>query len=166
MLSVGKRAWEANRAAKLPRFYWDFAEARRYLDKWETPYTPAVSLLYGLQASLRLMMDEGLTNVFARHERIRDQVRAGARRLGFRTFAADDVASRTVTALYGPDGLAAREIVAAMRERGVVLAGGQGQYEHTALRIGHMGFVTTEDIDIVLGLLEEVVAESSLRGAA
>ena len=51
MLSVSERAWAANSKAQLPRFYWDFAEARHYLRKWETPYTPAVSLLYGLQAS-------------------------------------------------------------------------------------------------------------------
>src|SRR5437764_25562 len=69
MLSVSRRAWEASRRAQLPRFYWDFAEAKRYLDKDETPYTPAVSLLFGLQASLHLIMEEGLSNVFARHER-------------------------------------------------------------------------------------------------
>ena len=105
MLSVSPRAWEASRRARLPRFYWDFAEAKRYLDKDETPYTPAVSLLFGLQASLHLIMDEGLPNVFARHERLRDIVREGARRIGFRPFAPDDIASRTVTALLPPEGI-------------------------------------------------------------
>lgn len=159
MLSVSKAAWEANKAARLPRFYWDFEEARRFLDHWETPYTPAVSLLYGLQASLRLMMEEGIRDVFARHERIRDQVRQGARALGFGMFAPDEVASRTVTALYAPEGMSAKEIVAGMKARGVVLAGGQGKYTDTALRIGHMGFVRESDIDEVLSLLHEVVAE-------
>lgn len=163
MLSVSERAWEANAEAGLPRFYWDFAEAKRYLNHGETPYTPAVSLLYGLQASLRLIMDEGLANVFARHERIRDRVRSGARRIGFAPFAADEVASRTVTALYSPEGLSAREVVSAMRERGVVLAGGQGAYEHTALRIGHMGFVSEGDIDEVLELLAEVSGVEAMR---
>ncbi|MFL5732647.1 MAG: pyridoxal-phosphate-dependent aminotransferase family protein [Chloroflexia bacterium] len=161
MLSVSERAWRANTTARLPRFYWDFAEARRFLERGETPYTPAVSLLYGLQASLRLIMAEGLNNVFARHERVRDLLRAGAAEIGYRPFARDAIASRTVTALYAPEGLSAREIVAAMRERGIVLAGGQGAYEHTALRVGHMGFVTEADIEEVLQHLAAVVNNCS-----
>jgi aspartate aminotransferase-like enzyme len=157
MLSVSERAWEANAKARLPRFYWDFAEAKRYLRKWETPYTPAVSLLYGLQASLRLITAEGLPQVFARHERLRDKVRAGARQLGFGMFAADEVASRTVTALVPPDGWSGKEIVKAMRERGVIIAGGQGAYEEKVVRIGHMGFAREEDMVEVLGVLGKVV---------
>jgi aspartate aminotransferase-like enzyme len=167
MLSISEAAWRANREARLPRFYWDFAEAKRYLDKGETPYTPAVSLLYGLQASLRLIMEEGLPVVFARHERIRDMVREGARGLGFTPFAPNEIASRTVTALYAPQGLSAREIVASTRERGIVLAGGQGRYEQTLLRIGHMGFVTERDIEQLLEVLRAVVREQhALAGVA
>ena len=161
MLSVSKRAWLANAEARLPRFYWDFAEARRFLERDETPYTPAVSLLYGLRASLRLIMDEGLPNVFARHERLRDLVRKEARRIGLEPFAADDVASRTVTALRVPDGVTAREITAAMRERGIVIAGGQDAYTERIIRIGHMGFVGEEDVlgttEALEGVLEELL---------
>lgn len=157
MLSVSKAAWRANKSANLPRFYWDFAEAKKFLEHWENPYTPPVSLLYGLQASLHLIMEEGLQNVFARHERIRDRVRQGANEIGFGMFASDDVASRTVTALYAPEGLSTKEIMARMKERGIVLAGGQGKYAETILRIGHMGFVSDEDIDEVLAQLREVV---------
>jgi aspartate aminotransferase-like enzyme len=158
MLSVSERAWAANSKAQLPRFYWDFAEARRYLRKWETPYTPAVSLLYGLQASLRLITEEGLPNVFARHERLRDLVREGARKLGLRPFAADDVSSRTVTALLPPDNMSGKEIVSAMREHGVVIAGGQGAYENKIVRIGHMGFAHEDDMREVLAALGSVVS--------
>jgi aspartate aminotransferase-like enzyme len=161
MLSVSERAWAASRKARLPRFYWDFAEARRFLQRWETPYTPAVSLLYGLQASLRLIMDEGLPAVFARHERVRDYVRAGARRLGLPPFAADHVASRTVTALHVPPPLTARHITQAMRQHGVTIAGGQGAYEHSVIRIGHMGFVCEDDMDVVLAALRDVLASTT-----
>jgi aspartate aminotransferase-like enzyme len=157
MLSVSERAWEANKEARLPRFYWDFGEAKRFLSKWETPYTPAVSLLYGLQSSLHLMMDEGLCDTFARHERLRDIVRAGARRIGFGMFAPDDVASRTVTALVPPRGLSAKEIVAAMRERGIIITGGQGAYEDKIVRIGHMGFAGEADMaDVLAGLSQAI----------
>jgi len=157
MLSVSPRAWAASRRARLPRFYWDFAEAKRFLDKDETPYTPALSLLFGLQASLHMIMNEGLTNVFARHERLRDIVREGARRTGFRPFAPDAIASRTVTALLPPEGIAGKQIVAAMRERGIIIAGGQGLYEQKIVRIGHMGFAREEDMREVLRGLEEVL---------
>jgi aspartate aminotransferase-like enzyme len=153
MLSVSERAWRASKEATLPRFYWDFAEAKKYLLKWETPYTPAVSLLYGLQASLRMIMEEGLQHVFARHERLRDLMRSGARRIGFEPFASDGVASRTVTALHVPAGATAREIRSAMSERGIVIAGGQGSYEDRLIRIGHMGQVNERDIEVVLEAL-------------
>jgi aspartate aminotransferase-like enzyme len=154
MLSVSERAWGASHQATLPRFYWDFAEAKRYAVKDETPYTPAVSLLFGLQASLHLIMDEGLPNVFARHERLRDIVREGSRRIGFRPFARDEIASRTVTALFPPEGMASKQIIAAMRERGIIIAGGQGAFEQKIIRIGHMGFAREEDMQEVLQTLE------------
>ncbi|MEO8287597.1 MAG: alanine--glyoxylate aminotransferase family protein [Chloroflexota bacterium] len=157
MLGVSRRAWEASRKAGLPRFYWDFAEARRFLQKDETPYTPAISLLFGLQASLRLLMEEGLSNVFTRHERLRDMVRSGARQMGLQPFAADDIASRTVTALLPPDGISGKEIVAAMREHGIIITGGQGAYEQKIIRIGHMGFAHEEDMQEVLAALEGVL---------
>ena len=164
MLSVSKRAWAANEGARLPRFYWDFREARRFLERWETPYTPAVSLLYGLRASLRLIMDEGLPNVFARHTRLRDLTRAEARRLGLSPFAAQAVASRTVTALHVPDGLTAKSITEAMRERGIVMAGGQDAYADRVIRIGHMGFVRDEDILLTMRALSEVLNEARAAG--
>lgn len=160
MLSVSERAWEANARARLPRFYWDFGEAKKYLRKWETPYTPAVSLLFGLQKSLHMIMDEGLENVFERHERLRDMVREGARKVGFGLFAADEVASRTVSALLPPEGLGGKEIVKAMREQGIIITGGQGAYEEKIIRIGHMGFAREEDMREVLGVLGEVVSGS------
>lgn len=162
MLSVSERAWASNRGAKLPRFYWDFAEAKRYLNKLETPYTPAVSLLYALQTSLRLISDEGLQNVFARHERIRDQVREGVRYLGLELLATDEIASRTVTAIKVPQDRTASEMLAAMREQGVIIAGGQDAYKERIIRIGHMGFVNAADIDQVLAALEHVVGALSL----
>ena len=105
-------------------------------------------------------MNEGLPRVFARHERLRDIVRRGAQRSGFRPFACDDVASRTVTALLPPEGISGKEIVTAMRERGIIIAGGQGAYEHKVVRIGHMGFAREEDMVEVLQALEEVVGIS------
>jgi aspartate aminotransferase-like enzyme len=161
MLSVGPRAWEANKHAALPRFYWDFAEARRYLDRWETPYTPAVSLLFGLQSSLRLLMDEGLPNVFARHEGLRDMVRRGASALGYTPFAPDEIASRTVTALIPPEGTTAPEIIASLKREGIIVAGGQGPLEGKIVRVGHMGFAAERDMEEVLAAMSAAVPVGS-----
>jgi aspartate aminotransferase-like enzyme len=166
MLSVSERAWHATREATLPRFYWDFAEAKRYLLKGETPYTPAVSLLYGLQASLRLIIDEGLPRVFRRHERLRDLVRSEARRIGLEPFATANVASRTVTAVRVPEALTAREIIEAMLDRGIVIAGGQGSYEDRIIRIGHMGHVSEGDLIQVTSALEECLVSSRAQLAS
>jgi aspartate aminotransferase-like enzyme len=157
MLSVSAAAWRATSRARLPRYYWDFTEAKRFLSRGETPYTPAVSLLYGLQVSLQLIMDEGLRRVFARHEHLRDRTRHQARRLGLEPFASDAVASRTVTALHVPHDMTARDITGAMRERGIIIAGGQGAYEDKIIRIGHMGHVTERDIDEVMLALGDVL---------
>lgn len=168
MLSVSPQAWAAHKSAKLPRYYWDFTEARRFLTRDETPYTPAVSLLFGLQRSLQLIMSEGLAEVFARHEALRDSVRLGARRLGLLPFASDEAASRTVTALHVPHGVTAKEVTTAMRERGVVIAGGQDDYADKIIRIGHMGFATESDLSEVMLALEETLAllDVSLRASA
>jgi aspartate aminotransferase-like enzyme len=164
MLSVSERAWRASRRARLPRFYWDFAEARRFLDRDETPYTPAVSVIAGLCASLRLIMREGLPQVFARHEQLRDLVRARARSMGLGLLARDESASRTVTAVEVPPGLTAREIVAAVKERGILIAGGQDACADRIIRVGHMGLVGEAEMHQVMHALEGALLE--LRVAA
>jgi aspartate aminotransferase-like enzyme len=155
MLSVSPRAWDANRRARLPRYYFDFAAARKYAEHWETPYTPAVSLLFQLQAALQLMDEEGRDAVFARHEALRDYVRGRLREMGLELLADDAVASRTVTALAVPD---ARPILAALRRQGIELAGGQGPLEGRLVRIGHVGWATEDDMREVLDRLAEVLA--------
>ncbi len=154
MITVGPRAWAAHATARLPRFYWDFSEARKYAAKGQTPYTPAVSLLFALQASLLLMDAEGRDAVFARHLRLRDGVRAAARRSGLTPLVADAVASPTVTALQVPD---ADRVLAALRARDIILADGQGALKGQILRIGHMGFVTDADLATTMAELAAAV---------
>ncbi|HMA35728.1 MAG TPA: alanine--glyoxylate aminotransferase family protein [Chloroflexia bacterium] len=155
LLAVSGRAWAAYKQARLPRYYFDFGAARKYLEHWETPYTPAVSLLFQLQAALQLMHEEGPAAIFARHQTLRNYVRERVRVLGLELLAADAVASRTVTALVLPN---ARQILADLRIHGVELAGGQGPLEGRLLRIGHLGWASREDMAQVLDLLADLVA--------
>src|SRR5829696_2046530 len=81
MLSVSERAWEATAAAKLPRSYWDFRAALSYQKRGQTPYTPAITQMYGLREALRLIEAEGLPNVFRRHQEIAEYTRGLVRRM-------------------------------------------------------------------------------------
>lgn len=156
-VAVSPRAWERQARASLPRFYFDWAAHKQDLDKHTTPWTPAVGILFGLQAALRLMRAEGLDAIFARHEQLARTTRARLADLGLRLFADPAHASWTVTTALPPDGIDARALIRAVRERHhVVLAGGQGAYEHRMIRVGHLGFVSQADLD---GAFEALRAE-------
>ncbi|MFN2615368.1 MAG: alanine--glyoxylate aminotransferase family protein, partial [Actinomycetota bacterium] len=87
-MSISPRAWEANRSARCPRFYWDWAAVKKSYESTdpETPYTPAVHLYLGLAAAIRLLREEGLENAYARHALLSRAVKAGARALGLDLF--------------------------------------------------------------------------------
>jgi aspartate aminotransferase-like enzyme len=96
-ISVSQKAWDAYTKAKMPRFYWDIGQAKKYFAKEETPWTPAVSVVYALQVGLNILAKEGLQNIFARHARVGKATRDGARALGLKPVADEEFASNTVT---------------------------------------------------------------------
>lgn len=153
MASVSARAWEAQKAARMPRFYWDFAKARTYLERGQTPATPAVSVLYALDAALDTMVREGMANVFARHRRCGERARRGIKERGLELFADEAHASNTVTAVKVPEDVDAARLLKTLREDGVVLAGGQGVLSGKLFRIGHLGWIDESDIDEILASL-------------
>jgi aspartate aminotransferase-like enzyme len=153
-VSVGDRAWEAHGRARCPRFYFDFAKMRKSMERDQTPYTPALPLLFGLRVALRLLLEEGLTASFARHQRVARATRAGVQALGLELFAAESHRSPSLTSVRPPEGITPRQLRAAMRERGVVIAGGQGKMEDQLFRIGHLGYVSEIDILATLAALE------------
>jgi aspartate aminotransferase-like enzyme len=118
-VALNDRAWKVAEENKAPKYYWDFVAARKFLVKNppQTPNTPAVSLLYALQASLRLIMEEGLDNVFKRHELLAKATRAGVKALGLQMLASDEVASNTVTAVCSPEGIDVGKIRKLAREK-------------------------------------------------
>ena len=154
-VSISPRAWERQAQARLPKFYFDWLQARRAADDGMTPWTPALSLFFGLQAALRLMRDEGLEPLFERHRRLGQFTREGLADLDLRLLADPRFASPTVTTAYVPEGVDARALLRALEERhGVVMAGGQGRLEGQIIRIGHMGWVQQEDLAAVLRALQ------------
>jgi len=157
--AVGERAWTAIEQARMPRFYWDFREARDFAGKGQTPWTPAVSVLFGLQVGLERLTAESRERTWARHEAIARGAQAGMEAAGLRLVAPPGHRSPTVTAAWLPEGLDWGPFNAKMRSRGLVIAGGQGKWTGRILRFGHMGHVEWPDIGDALRVLAETLAE-------
>ncbi|MGQ9682264.1 MAG: pyridoxal-phosphate-dependent aminotransferase family protein [Anaerolineae bacterium] len=153
MLSVSPKAWEVSAQATCPRYYWDLREAKKWAEKGQTPWTPAVGTMFALRAALQMMRAEGMEAIYARHRRVAQHMRAGGAALGLELFADPAHASDTVTTLRVPAGTDGEALVKRVREQGVVIAGGQGRLKGQVVRVGHMGYVDTSDIDQVLAAL-------------
>lgn len=157
LVALSEKAWEKAQRTPCRSYYWSFSRARRYLERPspQTPYTPAVSLLYALRESLRQIETEGLAHVFRRHTLLARAVRAGIRALGLELLAEDAWASPTVTAVKAPPWLEVKRLLRELEERyGVVLAGGQGPLAGKLFRIGHVGHVAWSDVVVALAALE------------
>ncbi len=161
MVSMSHEAWQAHSTAKMPRFYWDFAQARSYLEKGETPWTPAISTVFALSVSLEMMVKEGLPNIIARHARVGKAARDGVKSLGLSLFADESYASNTVTAVAASNGLDTKKMLRIMREEHqIVLGGGQQKLDGKIFRIGHLGWVTEDDITAVISTLKVVLPQA------
>lgn len=151
--AIGPRAWDAHKLARMPRFYWDFASYKSAAEKGQTPATPAITLMYGLQAALDLLDAERLDNVYARHRALAASVREGVQELGLELFADPAHASETVTAVKAPNDLDIKRLQEILRQDGQILAGGQGSLAGKIFRIGHLGQLNQADVDLLLKAL-------------
>jgi aspartate aminotransferase-like enzyme len=156
MVAASERAWAAMETARMPRFYLDLRKHRDAHALGETPWTPAIAVVYQVDAGLQLMESEGAEAIFARHETCAAAARAGIEALGFELFADPAHYSRTVTAVRVPAGFDWKAINGAVKGEGVILAGGQGLLAGQIFRLGHLGSVTLGEILDAIGVLEEV----------
>ena len=154
MIAASERAWAAMETATMPRFYFDLRAHRDSHASGQTPWTPALAVLYQVDEGLRLMAAETQAGVFARHEACAAASRAGLAALGFELFADQRYASRTVTAAHVPEGLDWKPFNADVKRNGVVLAGGQGKLSGKIFRLGHLGSVTVDEIIGAISVLE------------
>lgn len=153
-VAVNDRALAAMKQAKMPRFYFDLARAKSYLDQGQTPWTPAVPQVFQLREGLRLIEKEGFQSCFARHAKFAKATREGVKALGLTLLADESCASNAVTSVRNPEGMEGAALRKLMREKyGVVLAGGQGGLKDAIFRIGHLGYVSESDIIATLALL-------------
>ena len=166
MIAVSPAGYERAAQARLPRFYFDFAREKKYQDRNQTFTTPPVSVMYAIDEGLRIMREEGLENVWARHARVARMTRAAVRAMGLRLLAAEGHRSDTVTAVLSPAETpdALKELLKHARTRyGLVLAGGQDDLTGKIFRIGHLGFIDDADVYSVVCSLEQAMVDLGLR---
>ena len=159
MVALSDRAWAANATARMPRFYFDLAAHRDFAARGETPWTPAVSVIYQLDVALGLLEREGAEAIVRRHAACAAATRAGLTALGFVLYGDPRFASPTVTAAWVPDGLDWKAFNAALLDKQLVLAGGQGKLAGKVFRVGHLGSVTLDEILAMFGIIEETLDE-------
>jgi alanine-glyoxylate transaminase/serine-glyoxylate transaminase/serine-pyruvate transaminase len=139
--AVSAKALAASRSARLPRSYWDWQEMLKPNAAGFFPYTPATNLLYGLREALRMLQEEGLPQVFARHTRLAEATRAAVRGWGLDLVPADPAeASDSLTAVLMPQGHDADAFRKITLERwDMSLGAGLGKLQGRIFRVGHLG---------------------------
>jgi serine---pyruvate transaminase len=169
-VSVSADGMRAAAEGGSPRYYFDWERTRDAQERFDPSFTPAVSIVVGLEVALGLLLEEGLEQAFERHARLGRACREGVKAMGLELFSPDDDRSAVVTAIMAPDGLDSGELVQTLRQRlGIVLAPGQGPLKGRVFRIGHIGYYDIFDITTALAGVELVLAEAGAdieRGVA
>ncbi|HWI66331.1 MAG TPA: alanine--glyoxylate aminotransferase family protein [Symbiobacteriaceae bacterium] len=158
LITFSPRAHALSETNKMPRFFWDLKAVHAYYLKRQTPYTPAITMFYALQAALQMLREETIEGAWQRHRLMGEMCRAGAKAAGLELLAKDEAwASNSVTAIMAP--VEPKVLRKTAREKlGVQLAGGQGSLENAIIRIGHLGYVTPNDVLQALAATEMALA--------
>ncbi|MCF8011994.1 MAG: alanine--glyoxylate aminotransferase family protein [Clostridiales bacterium] len=161
VITVSQDAWKVIEKNNSPCYYFDLLKARKSSEKYNTPYTPAISLFVGLNAALDMLLEEGMNNVYTRHKVLRDAVREAANALGLQLMAAAEYASPTITSIYAPSGIGADDIRSTLKQEfGISFAGGQAQLKNKIFRIAHMGYTGKMDIITAISGLEMALSRA------
>jgi len=150
---VSNKAWEFNKTSKIPKFYFNWQKELTNLQKNQTNFTPAISLIVGLRESLRMIKAEGLENIYKKFEILSYATREAAKALGLKIFA--KTPSPAVTAIVASDGIDGQAIYKTMwKKYGVTGAGGQDQLKGKIFRIATLGYADKYDVITAIAALE------------
>jgi len=156
-VSVSEKAWKKAEISKLPKFYFNFKKERENLAKNQTNFTSPVSLIIGLNESLKILQAEGLENVFKRHERLANATRKAVQALGLELYSKESP-SNAVTAIMTPPGIDGQAVYKNLREKyGITAAGGQDKARGKIFRIAHLGYSDRFDIIAAVAGIEMVL---------
>lgn len=159
-VAVSERALRAANGSAGSRYYFDWAATAKaqLKDAPDSPFTPAISLLSGLDVALSLIATETLPAVFARHANLGRATRGAVKALDLELFGPEDENANVVTVVEMPDGVDGVQVARLMRDRyGVTVAGGQGKIKGRVVRIGHCGYYGAMDTLVAIGALEQAL---------
>lgn len=158
-LVLSKKAWEFSKKSNLPKFYFDLEAALKNNLKKTSPWTPAITLVIGLNAVLNYFNDIGLDELYRKHSIMSEATREGFRSIGLKPFAFNNP-STALSAIMSPNNIDAGTIVKKLREQyGIIVAGGQDQAKGKIFRITHMGDVNKGDILVVIDAVENILED-------
>ncbi len=157
-ISVSPKGWKQIDSFDSQSFYFSLKAARKKMKEFDTPYTPAHTLILALRTAVKRILEEGVENVWKRHQRMSEACQAGVRALGLELFSARP--AEGLTAFYVPDGLKDSAIRNKLTELfGITTVGGQDKLKGKIVRIGHMGYTDELDVISALAALEMTLAE-------
>jgi len=157
-VALSARALQAMERSTLPRFYFDLRRALKSYESNDTPWTPAVSLIIGVDAALQMIRAEGIENIWRRHQRLALALRAGITAMGMRLFS--DCPSYAVTPVWLPDGVEWKRFNKILKGTyGITIAGGQEEYAGKIFRVSHLGYYDELDMLTVISALELALKE-------
>jgi aspartate aminotransferase-like enzyme len=160
-LALSDSAWKAVESSKSPKYYFDLARERKMQEKQQTAWTPGISLIHGGVESLRMLKEEGLPALFARHEKLARCTRAAVSALGLEFFS--NSPSPVLTTVKVPSAFSVeqgKQIQKIMQEKyGVIITGGQDELQGKILRLSHFGYCDVFDVMTGIGALELALAD-------
>jgi aspartate aminotransferase-like enzyme len=157
-VALGPRAIKAMETATLPKFYFDLRKAVKSWEKNDTPWTPAVSLVIGVDAALQMIRQEGIEKIWERHKNLATALRAGIEALGLRLFS--ETPSYAVTPVWVPEGVEWKAFNKILKgKHGITIAGGQDDYTGKIFRISHLGYYDALDMVTIMAAVEWSLAE-------
>ena len=146
-ISVSEKAWKANELSNLPKFYLDLKSYKKSLLNNSNPFTPSVNLMFALDEALKMMKEEGLENIFQKHERHKRAISEAAKKLNLKLFANEQSLSPSITAIEAQNFDAESFRKSIQIKYGIQLAGGQDHMKGKIFRVGHLGYIS--DLDII-----------------
>ncbi len=151
---VSEEAMERSKNMKNKGYYFDFVRMlQRFEKSQQHPTTPAVPLLYAMDAQLDLMIKEGYEARYERHLKMQKMVHDWVKKRGFELFAEKGYESVTVTTIKNTYGISIKDLANELVKRGLRISNGYGELKEKTFRIAHMGQITPTDIR---GLLDEI----------
>jgi serine---pyruvate transaminase len=161
-VSVSEKAREALKKSKTPKFYFNLVKALKELEANTTPFTPAVSLLFGAEVALGMLEAEGVESIWKRHAVLAEGGRRAMKAIGCELYSA--APANTITAVKVPEGVEGGKIVKTLREQyGVIIAGGQGHLKGKIFRFATLGWYNEYDVVTIVTAVEQTLAQLGVK---